>query len=237
MPNHTIQRSVTLEEHAFLQALLSRAPTTAGRWRRGLSNAFVLWAASLMGCTFLWLVFAGLARHLSGVDYGFRSPAAPWIFGIAARLCATYAAFSSVRWVMRWTDMRPSLSVDLATAQVVEEHYVFDAAKRFQEPEHGGLIYFLHTLDDRVLTLYDPESQDLGVQDGDPLASSFKPMSRLVMVRAPETRYVISMRFSGDPLDAGALIGLAIPPDRWPETEEYCDIPWAELETVLGPPA
>ena len=237
MPNHTIQRSATAEEQAFLQALLSKATTKMGRWRQGLENALVLWAVSLLGCVIVWLICAGLTRWLFSVDYGFRSPAAPWILGIATPLCGAYAAFSSVRWVRRWKDMRPSLNADLVAAQVVEEHYVFNAAKRFQEPEHGGLIYFLRTPDDRALTLYDPESQDLGVQDEDPLTSSFKPMSRLVMVRAPETGFVISMTFSGDPLDAGEPIELTLPPEQWPETEQYCDIPWPELETVLGPRA
>jgi hypothetical protein len=127
------------------------------------------------------------------------------------------------------------LVADISGAQVAEEHYVLTAAKRFQEPEHGGLIYFLRTAEDKVLTLYDHESQDLGVQGGEPLKSSFRPKTELVMVRAPQTALVIDKAFSGEVLEAGDPIVLVVPPNEWPETESYCDIPWTELEARLGP--
>lgn len=195
----------------------------------------ILWAASLFGFAVAWLIAAGLARRLAGVDFGMHSATAPWVWGIATSLCAVYAVVSSVLWVERWKDHRPSLISDVAAAQVVEEHYAFDAVQRFQEPEHGGLIYFLRTLDGRVLTLYDHDSQDLGAQGEEPLASSFKPMSKLVIVRAPQTGWVIGTSFSGEPLELSDPIELDTAPDRWPKTEEYCDIPWSQLVNVLGP--
>jgi hypothetical protein len=235
MPHHTLQRTASQDEQAFLRERLARAPTTASRWRQGAASALVTWAVSLLGFVVVWLITAGLARRFAHIDYGLHSTAAPWLLSTATLLCATYAIGSSVLWVQRWKDYRPSLVTDIAVAQVIEEHYAFDAIQRFQEPEHGGLIYFLRTTEGRVLTLYDHESSDLGAQEGDPLGSTFKPMSRLVMVRAPQTGWVISTNFSGEQLDPGDPIELAASHKRWPETEEYCSIPWAELESVLGP--
>lgn len=217
-----------------MQDALDNAPTTARRWRDGVENAVVLWATSLLLLVVVWVICAWLVRQSLGVDYGWRSAASPWILGISTVLCALLAVISSVRWVKGWKDIRPGLRDDLAAAQVVEEHYLFDAAKRFQEPEHGGLMYFLHTTDDRVLTLFDHESQNLGVREKDPLASSFRPTSKLIMVRAPVTGLVISMAFENEPLDAGEPVELAVPPEQWPETEQYCGIPWSRLKTALG---
>lgn len=229
MPRHTLQRTASQEELTFLQERLANAPTTTHRWRQGAENALVLWAVSLVGFVIVWWITAWLMRRLAGIDYGLHSATAPWLLGIAALLCATYAVGNSVLWVKRWKDHRPSLTADIAAAQVIEEHYVFDAAQRFKEPEHGGLIYFLHTTEGRVLTLDDHESWDSDVQGG-----SFRPMSQLVMVRAPQTRWVISKTFSGEPLELPDPIGLDAPPEQWPETETYCGIPWAQLECVLG---
>jgi len=235
MPQHTLQRVASQDEQSFLRDRLASAPTTARRWRQGAENALVLWAVSLLGFVVVWLATAWLARKTASVDYGLHSPAAPWLLGIATPLCAAYAIGSSVLWVKRWKDYRPAIAADIAAAQVVEEHYAFDAVRRFQEPEHGGLIYFLHTVDGRVLTLYDHESQELGVQGSEPLNSSFKPMSKLVMVRAPQTGWVISTVFSGEPLEAGEPIELTASPEQWPVTEAYCSIPWAQLKSLLGP--
>lgn len=164
---------------------------------------------------------AWLARKFFTTEFGLRSDAAVWIFGIAVPVCLIYAVISSARWIRGWHDYRPLLRADISNHKVEEEHYVFTEAKRFQEPEHGGLIYFLRTSEDKVFTLFDHESQDLGVQNGDPLKSSFVPRQNLVITRAPETRFVISKVFAGPPLEIGEPAELTSAPKHWPETETY----------------
>lgn len=122
----------------------------------------------------------------------------------------------------------------LDAGQVQEERYAFTAAKRFQEPEHGGLIYFLRTVEGKVLTMFDAESQDLAMSEQDPLTSSFRSMSELVMVRSPNTGFVIGQTFSGDPLELGPPLEIEADPKDWPESETYCDMPWADLASRLG---
>jgi hypothetical protein len=123
---------------------------------------------------------------------------------------------------------------DLNGGVVVDELYKFVAVKRFQEPEHGGLIYFLRTEDEKVLVLYDAESQSLGAGGEDRLASSLRPRTELVMARAPATRYVLDKRFTGTLMDLAAPIELAVSPKEWPEQDELCEIPWDQLEKRLA---
>ena len=235
MSSHVLQREATEAERAALQLLLGNAATPFRRWKIGAGNAIVMFAASLLGVVIVWMVLAWLAGKLFNVEYGLNSPVAIWVLGVAIPLCAGYAIVSSVGWIRTWHDYRPELRTDVDKALVDEEHYVFQEAKRFQEQEHGGLFYFFRTADDRVFTLFDHESQDFGSQEEDPLKSSFKPMSQLVLVRAPQTRFVVSSTFSGFPLESGDPIDLVLDPEEWPESESYCAIPWFELESRLGP--
>lgn len=235
MPSRIVQRPATEAEQSFLRETLAKAPTTARRWKEGIENALVLWATSLLGIVVIWLVAAWLGRKLLDAEFGWRSPAELWIWGIAIALTGINAIVSSVRWIAAWKDYRPLLQADIDEAQVAEEHYAFTEARRFQEPEHGGLIYFLRTSDDKVFTLLDHESQDLAIDEDAPLKSSFVPKSTLVMVKAPRADWVISKNFSGEVLEAGDPADLDLDPKDWPEFERYCDIPWAELDARVGP--
>jgi hypothetical protein len=234
MPSQVVQRVATSAELAFLEKTLRDATTNVRRWKQGGENALVLWAVSLLGLVVIWLAFAWVVRKLFFFDVGLHSAAAVWVLGIGTPICAVYAGISSTRWVRSWKDYRPLLQADIAAGQVTEEHYGFTSAKRFQEPEHGGLIYFLRTTEDKVLTLFDHESQDLGAQGGDPLKSSFVPRSELVMVRAPKTGLVIDKTFAGALLEAGEPVELSVGPKHWPESESCVNIAWSELESRLG---
>jgi hypothetical protein len=99
------------------------------------------------------------------------------------------------------------------------------------------LIYFLRADDDRVLVVYDPESQSLGAGGEDPLASAFRPRTELMMARAPATKYVLDKRFTGNLMDLGEPVELAASPKEWPEQDQLCQIPWDHLEKRLGNPA
>ncbi len=234
MPSRVVNRDATAAETAYLEQILREAPTTSQRWKQGAENALVLWAASLLGLVAIWWALAWLARKFFSTEFGLVSDAAVWIFGIAVPVCLIHAVISSARWIRGVHDHRPLLRADICDSKVEEEHYIFTDAKRLQEPEYGGLIYFLRTPEDKVLTLFDRESQNLGMQDADPLKSSFAPKQRLVMTRAPGTRLVISKFFDGPPLEAGEPIELTADPKQWPKNETYCSIPWAEIHSRLG---
>jgi hypothetical protein len=227
---HTFEREMSGPEREFLSETLRTVPGPVQRWARGTQNAVVLWAVSTLFLILIWLAFAWGARQLLHVEIGRTSVVAAW----GAAVCAAFAIVSSIRWVKSWPDARPLLQADLESNRVAEEHYQFVAARRFQEPEHGGLIYFLRTSERNVMVFFDHESQDLGARGEDPLKSSFEPRSELLMVRAPRARFIIDKQFSGEVLDAGEPVPLTLDPHSWPDSEEYCEIPWDELDARLS---
>ncbi len=192
----------------------------------------LFWAVSTFCLILLWMAFSWGLQKLMQVEIGKTSVVAAW----AAALCAAFAIVSSVRWVKSWPNPRPLLEADLADGCVVEERIHFVTARRFQEPEHGGLIYFLRTAEGPVMVFFDHESQDLGVRGEDPLKSHFEARSELAVVRAPRARHVIHKQFSGELLDAGPPAVLTLDPAQWPEDEEFCPIPWEELDARLAAP-
>jgi len=234
MPQRIVKRPMTEKERDFLSRTLEGFPTRATRWKRGIENAVVMWALAMLVFVFGWKGVAWAARRILHANIGWKSAGAVWIVIAGALLCATCSVISTVRWMKKWRDLRPALLADLESGEVAEEHYEFTAAKRFQEPEHGGLMYFLRTVDDKVFVLFDYESQGLGAEGQDPLASEFQPRERLMLVRAAHSGLVLAQTFSGAPLEVGAPLELAVGPSKWPDWETYCEIKWDELEEWFG---
>lgn len=234
MPSRSIQRIATPDERTILEQWHAEAPTTMTRFKQGMGNSLVYWAISMFTILILWLVADGIAGKLSGEHFGFRGPAAAWMLAIGAIVSAVFAVTSSVRWLRNARDVRPLLRDDAHDAVVVEEHYTLTAAKRFQEPEHGGFLYFLRSAEDEVFTVFDHESQDLGVNGKDPLQSTFRPRTGLLVVRAARSGFVLRTLWSGDVIAVEHDGDLAADPADWPESDTLCDIPWSALEVRLG---
>ncbi len=215
-------------ERETVRKLLLKLPSTAKRWQEaakmGLTSWFIATLLFIFAWDFIvWLINKTIHKKVSWI----------WVVVSVSLGLAIYFIIESIRWVKKWPDNRKEYQADIETGQVVEESYVFNAAKRFQEQEHGGLIYFLRTTDNKVFALFDHESQNLGVENKNPLNSKFQPTTELLIVRAPKSELVISRQFSGTPLDAGEINDLLVGPKSWPEDEEYCKIPWDELEMRL----
>jgi hypothetical protein len=234
MPTYTTERAITDNERLFLQHLFERTPTWWTRWARGSENAVVLWALCMAVFLCAWGVVAWGLRHTRHVEIGWHSGYVGGTVLAGVLVSALIAAVASSRWIQSWRDYRPLYHADLESGRVIEEHYHFREAKRFQEPEHGGLIYFLRTDDDRVLTFFDYDSQELGARDQDPLQSRVVARAELTIVRAPRSALVIEKRFSGEPLATGAPLPLTVEPGEWPESDIGCDIPWEQLERRLS---
>jgi hypothetical protein len=144
------------------------------------------------------------------------------------------AAIRTYRWALSQKDFAPEIQLDLATGTAIEETYQFTGVKRLQEPEHDGLLYFLKSSTDQAYIMFDSESQDLGARGDDAMHSSFAPCAQLRVVRAPVSRLVLSNAFTGQPFDLPAPSELVIPPDEWPEQDEYCEVPWDAIESRYG---
>lgn len=229
------ERPMSSAERNQLAGVLAVSANRTRRWKQMTGNALVLLAASLLAFVIVWALLAWLLHRIPGMDLGWQSPVAIWIAMAGVVVCTIIAVASTLRWVRSWPDHRAALRADLDRLVVSDEVYRFVDVRRFQEPEHGGLIYFLHTDDDQVLVLYDSESASLGAAGDDPLSSSFRPSTELTMVRAPATRFVLDTRFSGSAMTLSAPIELAAPLEEWPEEDEFYSISWGDLEARLGP--
>lgn len=234
MPTEIKERAASHSELDFMRTILQSSPSRAKRLKQSLGNTIIVWAATMLAFTLLWYLFSIVVEKLFNTAFGWKSPYAWSIALIGTVISATVAISSTSRWLKKIRDFNTPLQNDIEQKLVLEEHYRFTAAKRFQEPEHGGLIYFMLTEQSKVFVLYDEESQNLGAQGEDPLMSNFKVHTNLILVRAPNTRYVISKDFSGALLEIGKSIELSIAPNFWPDSDEYCSILWENLESRLS---
>lgn len=218
---------MTQEERAFLEGLLRNAPA---RWKVAAENMVVLWACSMLVFVLCWAVIGWIGRVAFAVNIVWEAPFAPFVLLVSGVGVTFLSILSTVRWLKSSPNYRALVRTDLAENSVLEEELQFVEAKVLQESEHGGLMYFFRTSDDRVFVIYDHESQDLGAGGEDPHTSAFQPRAQLSLVRAPISRVPISKNFSGPPLAAGDVMELAVDPKLWPVPDEFCDVAWRELE-------
>lgn len=214
------QRPMTADERAQVEMLLREAPAL---WKVGLGNAVVLWAVSMLAVVLAWGAIGWIARPALGIQIGWKSSVSWWLLPLAGVGCAVFAISSTVQWLRSSQGSRLRIREDLEAGKVAEERLTFVEAKVFQEPEHDGLIYFLRTPDDRVFVLFDSFS------------GSLRPKSELLLVRAPNARFIISRTFAGDDLPTAPVREMVAPPKEWPESEEFCSVAWNELDSRYGP--
>jgi hypothetical protein len=192
------------------------------------------WVTGLLLWYLLWIVLAWVCRKLFDIDLGTHSR---WAMSIGLVIFGAWSSwmYLELRRQSRQANARhEALTADIVTGEVEEQTFRLTEARRYQEPEHDGLIYFLRTSDDRVLVLFDYESQQLGVQGLNALDSPFKPTGQLVMIRALKSHDVLMTRLEGEPLEPGAPLPFELPTRHWPEPETFLDVSWPELDDWMA---
>ncbi len=179
-----------------------------------------------------WLILAWVVRLIFDVDYGWNHPNRMTILLALVALSVAYTSYQVIKKSRPGTDERDKLLKDIENGVVEVLDIEVREAKVLQEPEHGGLFYFLRTHDDEVFVMFDYESQDLGANGEDPFASSFSPKEKLQIARTPIARSPVSEEFSGKPLDVRETLDMTAHPDKWPEPEQFDDVAWSEIESV-----
>lgn len=228
MPTVNVTRRITSEER---EAARNLEPKSASKWMDRDLLSFAGGAAFVL--FILFLIASGIitvAGHL------LDSPAASsWMnwaipYGLVGSLVGGIglAFHGKVRELRGIAQIRRSLSGDLVHATT----YDIVAVKRYREPEHGGLVYLLRTDDGQVLSVFDSESQLLGVDDKDPLASSFRPSARVELVETLDRRCFIHETWSGAELPVPDPLPLN--PSRWPEHGEIVKVAWEQCDRHFG---
>ena len=204
-------------------------------WLGAAENAVLTWAVLTLLLVFLLMAVGWVGRTFFDPNFdtrfGFKSLAFLWVLGSGSVLFFAYGIVLSVKQLKNQLKYARDLRQDLRAGVVREQRIRFVEAKRFQEPEHGGLIYAFRTDDDKVFVVYDEESQNLGVNSENPLDSPFQACAELLLTTSPNANYQFERTFSGNPLDAGEPREMSLNPNLWPESDEFCDVAWDKLDT------
>ena len=112
--------------------------------------------------------------------------------------------------------------------------------RTFEDPEHGALLYVLRADAHHALVVYDHDSGYSESREGPesevPLAglpsAGLKPASQARLLRAPASRHVLSLAFSGEAFDPSPVMELG-DCALWPDDEELWKVPWGEVEQQL----
>ena len=228
MPTARVTRHVTAEDR---EAVSERMPKAAPRWvDRDLMS---FGGGMAFGLFLLFLVISGF---VTGAGHLLDSPAAAgWMnwavpYGLVGSLVGGvgFAVHDRVREMQGVARVRQSLTGD----QIHATTYDLVAVKRYREPEHGGLVYLLLTDDGQVLSVFDHESQGLGVNDEDPRDSPFRPRARVEMVETLDRSHVIRETWSGAELPVPDPLPLNT--SRWPEHGEIVKVAWGDCDRHFG---
>lgn len=195
-----------------------------------LFSLFLATVSLTFAAVLAWLLIAWLAELLTDARFGWNSPYRTAILGALAALAAGYAGITVYRLGSSMRTARARLAADIENGAVIEESMRLVDARALQEPEHGGLIYFLKTATARIFVIYDEESQALGAAGKDPWDSSFEPRDRLRIIRAAESNEIIREAFDGAPLEIADALPMTARPALWPDSHEYLDAEWSEID-------
>ena len=232
MPSTVTRRPFTSDERTKVEEWLAGSQSGQRRAKEFLENAVVHWAVVML----ISLAVLGAASWVSrriGWESGGLLLSVP-VIGVVGLVVTVFSWRSSSTWLKGWKDFRPLLREALHVGVAEVETYTLTACKRYQEPEHGGLIYLARADDHQVLCLYDKESQDLGVQDQDPLSSSFRIRRDLQIVRVPAVGWPLEVRMTGDELPVESPKPLNLRPQDWPEADRTLALAWDRLDEVMA---
>ncbi len=226
----TTMRKMTNEERLKL-VQFSNAVTFKKKLSQGAENAFVMWAVSLLGI----FIVGGIGKWLIEKTFNYKFSLSPeeslWGVLILITCSALYAIISSCFWVRNWgNDYKPLVKADLEANNAVQETLTITEVKAFIEPEHGGIVYFLHNLDGRTFVLHYSDNFVLPPEKRSP----FIVKKTLTLIYAPKSGFLLKKTFTGSIINSKNILDLTAPPEKWPETETWSIIAWEDLEKELS---
>lgn len=230
---NSLQRPITKQERTELERLFSTSQGRKNRFGIMLAGFLVQWLGGLLAIVILWLIFSWALKYITYFDVGLKSPIGATTFKFMILLTAIWSAIQNWQWFSRVPNARASIAKDLTEGLVIEEHYLFSAAKCFREPEHGGCIYFLQDENKRAYVVYDDEGQENSINPGQASFSSLCPMTNLIVSRTIHSKLVLSQLFSGEIIQVETPREIAIEPEGWPDPDAFSTIKWKDLERKL----
>jgi hypothetical protein len=179
----------------------------------------------------IWLFIAWIVRVIFVVDFGWDSQYSYTILFSILSLSFIHLLVTLIKSETADPKTRKMLLFDIQQKKILVEDYQLIDGKVFEEPEHGGFIYFFKTNDDKVFVTFDSESQDLAMNDEDASKSSFSPKNKLRLEKTPNANVLINEEFSGDELDVPEPLLFTANTKIWPEFDGFIDVSWSKIES------
>lgn len=208
--------------------------SVAAVWKVDWNELVVLPALSGSLIGGLALLAVGVLLRLIGVDtngfMGLSGTSLPLFFG-------GIGAISFVAYIV-WFEFRRRSNAVLQRQQILErndlivELYRIIDCKLVREPEHGQCMYFVKSSEGKIIFVF--EGQDELQEDWQerPLAvlESERPRSGLKIIRLPETRESIVVKFNGSEIPVRDCYEMTLAPNFWPASGKRIKSPWDDLQ-------
>lgn len=217
-------------QQAYLKQILSTLPTPKKQFLKAALNTAVFWVLTLVGFCILWFICSLLVNTFTKQDIGINSDYARHIFPATIVLSFIFSLNSTRKWLNNSNKLYHLITADLTTNQILTETYNIIAVKRFKEPQHGGLVYFLKLPEDKVRVIYDYESQNNDSDSGALLTIK----SQLTIATTLHSNIVVTNQFSGSLFTDINDFELTLPPAQWPMSDTWQHVEWETLETIYS---
>lgn len=179
----------------------------------------------------IWAVVVSLVERLTDFKIGLGT-ISTYIAGIVTVVSFSLLLWRSYRSLRQQDDKRiQALEADLRRNEIEYTSYRVTDSKLFFSQNTDDLIHFLRFNTGEVFTLYDSDYEDWDYDDDPP--DSLQIRSIMTVLKLPESGERLDYQFVGDDLDPGKPIPLGVLRQSWPPDEEFCDIPWDQLEDQL----
>lgn len=182
----------------------------------------------------LWLLLNWLLGLIITFDFGWNSQYRNYIFWSIVGLSYLYLFVEVAKSCGPDSKTREAIKKDLAKNIVKVSEYPISEVKVFEEPEHGGFIYFVRTFDSKVIALFDSESQDLSIDGEDPNNSPYKIRNILKISRTPIANHIVDEEFSGDIVAIPELKLFTDNTNIWPEHADLIKCKWENINAKYG---
>jgi hypothetical protein len=217
-------RAASDGERSALQAALRDSRQSRSQRLRLLPG---LSFSLLLPLGLLWCILYWVGWKFFSLDLGLHGAAAPWIAGVAVLALVAMVGPEVSKTLRHSRSAIRALEADLASGSVEDMTIRITDAMRFQEPEHGGFLYFLRTGDERVYVQFDYGSQDRG-------RSRYLPRDTLNVVRGQHGGHILASVFTGHPVEIAHDGKLTAKPGQWPEPDTFCSTPWNMLVSTYA---
>lgn len=193
---------------------------------------FAALAGGVLG--FLVLLGVGILLNLVGINtngfMGLSGDSLPPIFmGVGALSFAAFGVWSELRSQRNAAQRRQQI---LDRSDLIVELYKVVDCKLVREPEHGQCMYFVKSCEGKVIFVF--EGQDELQEDWQerPLAvlESDRPRSELKIVRLPETKESVVVRFEGPEIPVRDCFEMTLAPNFWPTSGKTLKSTWDDLQ-------